>query len=290
MPRTIIDLSVPLENDVAADPPGYVPQDRVSSIIAPRRAELRRFFPGLREEDLPDGEGWAIEWVRLSTHNGTHLDAPYHFASTMDRGERAITIDEVPLDWCFQPGVKLDFRQFADGYVATAATSRRAGKDRPRDSAAGDRAGQHPRRAGLRPADYSCAAAAWAGRRRSTCSSAVCGSPEPTAGVGMRRSCTPRSVMLETGDAQADLGRAQGRAVRSVTAIWRSCTTWRRCRLSASRSAASGEDPQRLGRLDARGRDHRLSVARRELLGARSGLTRRRRVRMMIGLKSDFSA
>jgi Putative cyclase len=29
-------------------------------------------------------------------------------------------IDEVPLDWCFQPGVKLDFRHFPDGYVATA--------------------------------------------------------------------------------------------------------------------------------------------------------------------------
>jgi len=39
----------------------------------------------------------------------------------MNRGERAIAIDEVPLDWCLQPGVKLDFRHFADGYVATAA-------------------------------------------------------------------------------------------------------------------------------------------------------------------------
>ena len=38
----------------------------------------------------------------------------------MDKGERAITIDEVPLEWCFQPGVKLDFRDFADGYVVTA--------------------------------------------------------------------------------------------------------------------------------------------------------------------------
>jgi kynurenine formamidase len=38
----------------------------------------------------------------------------------MDHGKRAITIDEVPLDWCFQPGVKLDFRHFPDGYVATA--------------------------------------------------------------------------------------------------------------------------------------------------------------------------
>lgn len=79
------------------------------------------FFPGLKPEDLPDGEGWAIEKIELITHNGTHLDAPYHFATTMNRGERAITIDEVPLDWCFRPDVKLDFRHFEDGYVATAA-------------------------------------------------------------------------------------------------------------------------------------------------------------------------
>jgi kynurenine formamidase len=39
----------------------------------------------------------------------------------MNKGERAIAIDEVPLEWCFQPGVKLDFRNFPDGYVVTAA-------------------------------------------------------------------------------------------------------------------------------------------------------------------------
>ena len=37
----------------------------------------------------------------------------------MDGGKRAITIDEVPLDWCFNDGVKLDFRHFEDGYVVT---------------------------------------------------------------------------------------------------------------------------------------------------------------------------
>ena len=56
-----------------------------------------------------------------STYNGTHLDAPWHYHPTMNEDQRAWTIDEVPLEWCFQRGVKLDFRHFADGYVATAA-------------------------------------------------------------------------------------------------------------------------------------------------------------------------
>jgi kynurenine formamidase len=119
MPRKLIDISVPLENDVAADPPGRGPSIEYRD-HRQGAAEIVRYFPGLQESDLPDHEGWAVENVRLSTHNGTHLDAPYHFASTMDRGERAITIDQVPLEWCLQPGVKLDFRHLPDGHVVTA--------------------------------------------------------------------------------------------------------------------------------------------------------------------------
>jgi hypothetical protein len=119
MARRLIDISVPLQNGVPADPPGIRPtiqyNDHQRSL-----PQMLGFFEGLRAEDLPDGQGWAMETVQLSTHNGTHLDAPWHYHPTMNRGERSWTIDEVPLEWCLQPGVKLDFRHFADGYVVTA--------------------------------------------------------------------------------------------------------------------------------------------------------------------------
>ena len=120
MSRNFIDLSIYLENDVVSDPPPFGPKITYMNHQS-TFSQMAPFFPGLKKEDLPDGEAWAIESVTLITHNGTHLDAPYHFHSTMNKGERAITIDEVPLEWCFQPGVKLDFRHFPDGYVVTAA-------------------------------------------------------------------------------------------------------------------------------------------------------------------------
>jgi kynurenine formamidase len=116
MSRRFIDISMHLENGVPSDPPGLGPTISYTDHHM-SYDELARFFPGVQRSDLPDGEAWAVEDVRLNTHNGTHLDAPYHFASTMNGGERAIAIDEVDLNWCFQPGVKLDFRHLPDGYI-----------------------------------------------------------------------------------------------------------------------------------------------------------------------------
>ena len=117
MPRRFVDLSIFLENDVLSDPPAFAPKIQYFN-HENTFAQIEPFFPGLQKQDLPDGEGWAVEMVQLSTHNGTHLDAPYHFHSTMDKalGDKkpAIAIHEVPLEWCFQPGIKLDFRHLAD--------------------------------------------------------------------------------------------------------------------------------------------------------------------------------
>ncbi len=105
----------------------YLPIPRASARRSPILGTLKaltRFyasFPGLDIAEVPGGEGWAVEQLNLTAHAGTHLDAPWHFASTMNNGERAWTIEEVPLDWCIRPGVKLDLRDLPDGYVATAA-------------------------------------------------------------------------------------------------------------------------------------------------------------------------
>jgi kynurenine formamidase len=121
--RRFVDLSIYLENNVLSDPPPLAPKITYQK-HADTLPEFMAMLPGTTPADYPDGEAAAAEWVTLTTHNGTHLDAPYHFHSTMDKAlggaQRSTTIDEVPLEWCFQPGVKLDFRHLPDGHVVTA--------------------------------------------------------------------------------------------------------------------------------------------------------------------------
>jgi kynurenine formamidase len=123
MPRRLIDISVPLKAGIASDPEYMRPQIEYQNHqqSAPRMAE----YMGIRIDQFVGGEFAGVETAHISTHNGTHMDAPWHFSSTMNHalkagGEPSWRIDDVPLEWCFQPAVKLDFRHFDDGYVATA--------------------------------------------------------------------------------------------------------------------------------------------------------------------------
>ena len=116
----MLDLSVSLDNNPYTDPPPLLP--KIDYMDHQQGwPEVAAMFPGLRKEDLPGNESWAAERLSITTHSGTHMDAPWHYASTTDGGKPAYGIDELPLEWCLKPGVKLDFRHLPDGYVVSVA-------------------------------------------------------------------------------------------------------------------------------------------------------------------------
>jgi kynurenine formamidase len=117
--RRFIDLSICIEGGLPSDPPGMIPQVEYTDHEKGCESMLNS-FPGVKKEELPGGLGWAVEMITLSTHSGTHLDAPYHYHPRMDKGKPSATIDEIPLEWCFSDGVLLDFRHKADGEGITA--------------------------------------------------------------------------------------------------------------------------------------------------------------------------
>lgn len=116
--KKFIDLSIAIEDGLPSDPPMMIPKvdhrDHVESID-----EMLAMFPGATKEDLPDGLAWANDYLTLSVHCGTHIDAPWHYHPTMNDGERAWTIDEMPLDWFMGNGVVIDMSDKPDGYATT---------------------------------------------------------------------------------------------------------------------------------------------------------------------------
>lgn len=116
LPSKIVDISMPLDNESVCDP--EIMRPKIEYVSQQENAEaMVSFFEGMKTSDLPSAEGWAWEILTLTTHNGTHIDAPWHYHSHDKDGNPMQTIDELPLDWFFRPGVKLDFRELPDGYV-----------------------------------------------------------------------------------------------------------------------------------------------------------------------------
>jgi kynurenine formamidase len=73
---------------------------------------------GIERRLLLREEGPAAERLSIGTHSVTHLDAPYHYNSTI-QGRPAETIDELPLERFFAPGVVVDATGREDGDAVT---------------------------------------------------------------------------------------------------------------------------------------------------------------------------
>lgn len=99
----VYDLSDTLDNATAA----FEPNPHGIEYVDHRQSVAMAEQMGIESELWPDGLGWAVERVTLSTHSGTHVDAPYHYGP-VSGGEPARTIENVPLRWCYSDGVLLD--------------------------------------------------------------------------------------------------------------------------------------------------------------------------------------
>src|SRR5919205_105347 len=61
-------------------------------------------YPEFEPLTLLERDGVRNTIMTISIHTGTHIDAPSHFI------EDGATIDEIPIDRFYRPGVRLDLR------------------------------------------------------------------------------------------------------------------------------------------------------------------------------------
>ena len=115
----LVDLSAPIRQS-PPETPEVLRTDIEFSGHADGAALIERLL-GVPASLLRDQEGWAVEtFTRFGTHNSTHVDAPWHYNSRIG-GEPAQTIDALPLDWFFGPGVVLDMTAKEEGETVEVA-------------------------------------------------------------------------------------------------------------------------------------------------------------------------
>lgn len=108
---TIYDLSQTLSNETSAFQPN---RHHIEYLTAEQTVAMTGRQSGIGPEYWPDGQGYCVERADLSTHSGTHLDAPHHYGPTQGN-RQGRTVDEIPLRWCVGDGVLLDMRHKGKG-------------------------------------------------------------------------------------------------------------------------------------------------------------------------------
>jgi kynurenine formamidase len=126
----IIDLSLPIDDK--AFEVHRVEIERVSHRVGVEK--FNRVFMGktlkgklqyilgkriVKKEDLPDEEFLSLEIIHSPVHIGTHLDYSFHYGSKSE-GRASKTAEEIPLEWCYQDGIKLDLSHKKPNEIITA--------------------------------------------------------------------------------------------------------------------------------------------------------------------------
>lgn len=99
----IIDLSISLANCCVGNPGGRTPV--------------------ITYAERDDSRAPIDEIIEMGTHDGTHMDAPWHYYPTMDadlhggEGILAATIDQFPLAYGYGDLVMFDFSDYPDGHL-----------------------------------------------------------------------------------------------------------------------------------------------------------------------------
>ncbi|MFJ9445095.1 cyclase family protein [Kitasatospora sp. NPDC101235] len=136
----IIDISV------AVDAQAWEPDPVIHEIMTPAQGaehmaeEMKEFGLEISPSDLPNGELLSIDTLKLTSHTGTHVDAPSHYGSSVTYGDGVPrTIDQLPLDWFHRPGFVLDLtrveEQVADAAYVKAELDRIGYTPQPMDIA-----------------------------------------------------------------------------------------------------------------------------------------------------------
>jgi cyclase len=113
----IIDLSS------TVDASRWEPDPVTHTVLSPAAGAVH-MAEGMREafgvefdpSVLPDGELLSLDTLTLTTHTGTHVDAPSHYGSRADYGIPR-HIDQLPLEWFIGPGYLLDATSAGTGTV-----------------------------------------------------------------------------------------------------------------------------------------------------------------------------
>jgi cyclase len=118
----IIDLSSPIDASAhEADPVTHevlTPAQGAQHMSEQLKLQLDiDFDPSV----LRDSEFLSLDRLCLTSHTGTHIDAPSHYGSRTTYGSGTPRhIDQMPLEWFHNPGVVLDLKGHGTGVVGVA--------------------------------------------------------------------------------------------------------------------------------------------------------------------------